>query len=96
MPMRNDAPGSPGLARRRWLLLGIGIGVAMVAAMFALPRIPQDPGYHNFADTRPWLGIPNFLDVASNLPFLVVGLLGLILVFPLLGHATWHAYKAVR
>jgi len=94
--MRNDAPGSPGLARRRWLLLGIGIGVAMVAAMFALPRIPQDPGYHNFADTRPWLGIPNFLDVASNLPFLVVGLLGLILVFPLLGHATWHAYKAVR
>lgn len=27
---------------------------------------------------------------------LVTGLLGLIVVFPLLGHATWHAYKAVR
>jgi uncharacterized membrane protein len=24
------------------------------------------------------------------------GLLGLIIVFPLLGHATWHAYKAIR
>lgn len=27
---------------------------------------------------------------------LATGLLGLIVVFPLLGHATWHAYKAVR
>ncbi|MCW3473183.1 DUF2189 domain-containing protein [Limobrevibacterium gyesilva] len=27
---------------------------------------------------------------------LATGMLGLILVFPLLGHATWHAYKAVR
>lgn len=73
--MTNGAPDSHGLARRRWLLLAIG--VAMVAAMFAVPRIPQDPGYHNFADTRAWLGVPNVLDVASNLPFLVVGLLGL-------------------
>ena len=24
------------------------------------------------------------------------GLVGLIVVFPLLGHATWHAYKAMR
>ena len=27
---------------------------------------------------------------------LATGLLGLIIVFPLLGHATWHAYRAVR
>lgn len=27
---------------------------------------------------------------------LLTGLLGLIVVFPLLGHATWHAYRAVR
>ncbi|WAP66711.1 DUF2189 domain-containing protein [Jiella pelagia] len=26
---------------------------------------------------------------------LLTGLLGLIVVFPLLGHATWHAYKAI-
>ena len=27
---------------------------------------------------------------------LATGLLGLIVVFPLLGHATWHAYRAIR
>lgn len=27
---------------------------------------------------------------------LLPGLLGLVLVFPLLGHATWHAYRTVR
>ena len=27
---------------------------------------------------------------------LATALLGLVIVFPLLGHATWHAYKAVR
>jgi uncharacterized membrane protein len=27
---------------------------------------------------------------------LATGLLGLVIVFPLLGHATWHAYKATR
>jgi uncharacterized membrane protein len=24
------------------------------------------------------------------------GLIGLIVVFPVLGHATWHAYRAMR
>ena len=27
---------------------------------------------------------------------LLTGLLGLIVIFPLLGHATWHAYRAIR
>ena len=27
---------------------------------------------------------------------LALGMLGLIVAFPLLGHATWHAYKAMR
>lgn len=39
--------------------------------------IPQDPAYHLFADNRTVLTIDNFCDVASNLPFLVVGLWGL-------------------
>jgi hypothetical protein len=38
--------------------------------------IAQDPAYHRFADTRGWLGIPNFANVVSNLPFLVAGLVG--------------------
>jgi len=35
------------------------------------------PSYHNFADQRGWLGIPNFGDVSSNLAFLVAGICGL-------------------
>jgi len=27
---------------------------------------------------------------------LATGLLGLIIVFPLLGHGTWHAWRAIR
>jgi hypothetical protein len=42
-----------------------------------LPRIPQPAAYHNFADHRAWLGIPNFLDVISNIPFAIAGLVGL-------------------
>jgi len=70
-----DTPASATHRRRLWLLLGLG--AAMVVVTFAVPRIPQDPGYHNFADQRPCLGVPNCLDVISNVPFLVVGVLGL-------------------
>jgi uncharacterized membrane protein len=27
---------------------------------------------------------------------LLTAMIGLIVVFPLLGHATWHAYKAIK
>lgn len=43
--------------------------------------LPQDPAYHLFADRRPWLGIPNGLNVLSSLAFAVVGLLGLAVTF---------------
>lgn len=39
--------------------------------------MPQPQSYHSFADQRSWLGIPNFRDVVSNLPFAVVGIWGL-------------------
>jgi hypothetical protein len=42
-----------------------------------LPRIPQPQSYHSFADQRGLLGIPNFGDVVSNLPFAVIGVLGI-------------------
>lgn len=52
------------------------IAMALVAACVA-PPIPQDPGYHAFADQRTLLAIPNALDVLSNLPFIAIGCLGL-------------------
>jgi len=60
--------------RRR--LLGL-VTIAAIAAAFWLDPIPQDPGYHDFADRSALFGIPNFWNVATNLPFLFIGLLGL-------------------
>ena len=60
--------------------LGIiwSIAILAVVGVFSLPPLAQDPEYHNFADDRTILGIPNFYDVISNLPFLMVGVSGLI------------------
>jgi len=48
-----------------------------LALMLSLPPFGQTLEYHNFADRRAFFGIPNFLDVASNLAFLIVGIFGL-------------------
>jgi len=58
------------------LLLAVAVVIAIVAVL--LPPIPQPLAYHDFADHRAWLSIPNFGDVVSNIPFAVVGLCGLI------------------
>jgi hypothetical protein len=54
--------------------------ILVVIALFLKP-IPQPLSYHNFADHRPWLGIPNFGDVISNVPFAIVGVWGLVAIF---------------
>jgi hypothetical protein len=61
--------------RRAWLL--VALAGAMVVVTAFVPPVAQDPSYHHFADTRAALGVPNFLNVVSNLAFLVVGALGL-------------------
>ena len=60
-------------------------GIATVLA----PRIAQDLAYHQFADTRPLLGIPNSLNVLSNLPFAIVGLAGLACVSRIRSWERW-------
>ena len=60
-----------------WALLGAAIVVALLA-----PPIPQDPAYHRFADTRAMWGIPNALNVLSNVVFVLVGALGVWSVWP--------------
>ncbi len=54
-----------------------GLIIASLAGLLLLPAIPQDQDYHQFADRRTLLGIPNFWNVVSNLPFLAVGAAGL-------------------
>jgi hypothetical protein len=38
--------------------------------------IPQDQSYHQLADQRAWLGVPNAADVLSNLAFALIGFVG--------------------
>src|SRR5258705_3801646 len=51
--------------------------IAALVAAITSPPIAQDLGYHGFADTRVVFGIPNFANVVSNVPFLIVGIAGL-------------------
>jgi hypothetical protein len=39
--------------------------------------IAQDQNYHKFADDRVFWGVPNFLNVITNLPFVIIGFYGL-------------------
>jgi len=58
-----------------WPFLALAVAVG-IAALF-VPRTPQPLSCHQFTDRRSWLGIPNFGDVVSNIPFLVAGFWGL-------------------
>jgi hypothetical protein len=60
-----------------WLL--VVFTVLSVAGALLLPATPQPIDYHDFADQRSMFGLANFLDVASNAGFLVVGLAGLVI-----------------
>ncbi len=62
------------------ILLVLAPVIGGVVAMGFVPPIAQDQSYHRFADSRPWMGIPNFGDVVSNLPFVAVGIAGLVLL----------------
>ena len=55
--------------------------ILCIVAALLLPAIPQSLEYHHFADQRDLLGIHNFLDVVSNIAFLIVGIAGLVIVF---------------
>lgn len=56
--------------------------IAIAAAMWAHGPIPQLAHYHEFADRRAWLGIPNAGDVLSNLGFAAVAAWGLAALVP--------------
>lgn len=68
------------MSRKAKLLVLAALTVAAIAAAMLMPRIAQDPLYHSFADQRILWGIANFMNVASNLPFVIVGIYGMIML----------------
>lgn len=51
--------------------------IIIIAVMIWVDPIAQDLNYHKFADQLTFSGIPHFWNVMSNVPFLLVGVLGI-------------------
>lgn len=64
--------------RKQKFAILLGFAVVIAIAFCFVPPIAQNPQYHNFADRRTILGVPNFWDVVSNAPFAVCGIIGLV------------------
>lgn len=60
-------------------LIALALG-ALAIALLAQAPIAQFADFHELADQRTLAGVPHFWNVASNLPFLVVGWMGLDLL----------------
>lgn len=60
------------------LILCTAVFIIILAQSFH--PIPQPQSYHNFADTRNLLGVANFWNVISNIPFALAGITGLYFI----------------
>ena len=65
------------IVRDRPIPVLYGLMVVTLVALLPLPPLLQDQSYHQFADQRELFGVPKFWNVASNLPFIAVGAIGL-------------------
>ena len=68
------------LLEKTGFILLFSILITAVISLLNISAMPQDPAYHHFVDDRSLLNIPNFNNVLSNLPFLLVGSLGLYFI----------------
>ncbi|UXI04390.1 ceramidase domain-containing protein [Photobacterium sp. TY1-4] len=64
-------------SRSARLLFLWGIVIVLAGLLVYFAPITQSRYFYQYADQRPWLGIANFANVVTNLPFLWVGILGL-------------------
>lgn len=55
------------------LLVLMALTTLLAGTLLLHGPIAQWASYHDFADQRAWLGLPNAADVLSNLPFALVG-----------------------
>ena len=61
-------------------LLLLAVFAIATISLFFLDPIAQDLSYHHFSDCRTYFGVAHFMDVTSNIPFLVVGFIGVRLI----------------
>ena len=65
---------------RREIIL-TAIVLTVLAAQPFLPHLPQSQDYHHFSDTRTLWGVSNGLDTLSNIPFIIAGITGIVLMW---------------
>ncbi len=58
----------------------LAVIVVAIIAVFSIDPIAQNPAYHDFADHRRFFNIANFFNVLTNLPLVIVGIIGIRLV----------------
>jgi hypothetical protein len=75
-----------GSSTARISTLSLGSLITPWLAAWLLPSFTQPQSYHDYADQRAWFGLPHAADVLSNVPFLVVALIGI--------HYTLHGWKS--
>jgi hypothetical protein len=59
------------------IIVLLSIAMIGIISVIAIDPIPQDPAYHLFADSRCINSIPNCWNVISNIPFLIIGAIGM-------------------
>lgn len=68
----------PGMTKQHApVLVFLGLMGVSLAALLLLPPVVQDQNYLQFADMRVMCGVPNSWNVLSNIPFIVIGAIGL-------------------
>jgi len=75
---------------RHLCLASVVLGSLFV--VFLMSPIAQDSEYHVFADQRMFFGVPSFLNVVSNVGFLIAGTIGVLSSFakaPTTSRASW-------
>lgn len=71
----------------------LALTAVILAGVFFVGPIAQDTSYHQFADVDAAVGIPNVWNVLSNIPFVLIGIFGLVKSRKsFLGkpHEAWH------
>lgn len=69
--------------------------LALVLAGALLPPVVQGAQYHEFADQRTLWGLPHAMDVLSNLPFALAGLVGILALMSLPARSLSNVQRAM-
>lgn len=73
-----------------YVIVSVGI---LLFAFIITPPVPQDVTYHQFADNRNLYHMENFWNVISNLPFILLGLIGFITILNISPEQYHYVFK---